>query len=277
MIAIYTLFVTLLITGLALSKPLLHLFKTQSEIKTYTHNNFFVKYRKINLSQNLKAKGSIFIYPPTGGENIIDRLYARQLANLGFEVFILQDWTGYEISGYEYSLHNVFYSSAQKALEQVAKQEATTENWGVLGTSVGALHASITLTVNPKVKTGFLIVGGLPIPEIIVQSSQQAMKDLKTKRYSMYHLKNDEEYIKELSAAFKYEPTKIQLEPTKAITTAMILSTNDDLVPYKNQVMAEKFFKPQTVLKSSLNHRNTIAWFGLFEPTTVTHFFKTKL
>ena len=47
------------------------------------------KYSGINPSTK-----SLLILPPTGGENFIDRSYAQDFSKLGYDVYILQSWTG---------------------------------------------------------------------------------------------------------------------------------------------------------------------------------------
>lgn len=251
-------------------------FQTQNVVHIIEDNEGYVKYRKIFSRKPINPKGTIFIYPPTGGENIVDRLYARTLAAKNFEVFILQEWTNYDIKGVKYELHNIFYDSAQKALKKVSKL-AHAKNWGVLGTSVGALHASVALTLNSDLKTGFMIVGGLPIPEIILNSSQPAMRELKSLRYKEYKLKDDRQYLKELSHVFQLEPMNQTQNYSKHKKIGAILSTNDNLVPYVNQKKAQVFFNTNPTKISPLSHVQTVAWFGLFRRSLVLNFFTENL
>ncbi len=253
-----------------------HKLKTQSTNHQLKNEEGFVSYRRVVAKKQSDYKGSIFIFPPTGGENIIDRLYANDLAISGFEVFILQKWTGYEIEGYKYELHNVFYGSAQKALHQLFKL-ASTSRFGILGTSVGALHTSVSLTTIPEIKAGFMIVGGLPIPEIIITTNQPAMIDLKAKRYSKYNLVDDEQYLNELNGIFKFEPTAQPVNHALGKPIHTIISKNDDLVPYKNQLLASKFFQAQKITESSLNHTRTVMYYGFFKRADVTNFFLQHL
>ncbi len=266
----------ILILDFSTTKSFLSFIGTTNIIHQIKDQDGFVNYRKVTKRNLLNFKGTIFIFPPTGGENIVDRLYARQLAIKGYEVFILQKWTGYEIETINYELHNSFYGSAQVALNKVLKYSST-KNYGVLGTSVGALHASVTMATNPYIKTGFIIVGGLPIPEVIIFSNQPAMTELKSKRYTKYNLKNDEQYLKELSQVFKFEPTTQHANYSIGKKIGSIVSTNDELVPYLNQQKANDFFKASSVEVSHLNHVNTVAWYGLFNRSKVVDFFVENL
>jgi hypothetical protein len=253
--------------------------------KIYTHSTShqikdadgeFVNYRRVFPKNENELKGTLFIFPPTGGENIIDRLYAADFALQGYEVFILQTWTGYEIEGFKYELHNKFYGSAQIALNKVLTKAKTT-NFGILGTSVGALHTSVALTVNPKLKTGFIIVGGLPIPEVIIQSNQQAMVNLKNKRYVEYNLTDDTQYLKELNQVFQFEPTAQDINHSTGKTIGAIVSKNDELVPFENQIKASDFFKTSELTTSRLSHTTTVMYYGLFKRHKVIKFFKQNL
>lgn len=276
LLGILTLTIIILLMDVFMFKFISHTFRTKSEIHQLKDDSGFVDYRKVTPKRSKLLKGTIFIFPPTGGENIIDRLYAGDLALQGFEVFILQKWTGYEIEGIKYELHNVFYGSAQTALNKVMKL-ASTSTFGILGTSVGALHTSVALTVNAKLKAGFMIVGGLPIPEVIVDSDQKAMTDLKAKRYELYSLKNDEEYLKNLSEVFELEPTAQAVNNSTGKIIGAIVSENDVTVPSKNQMKALEFFKPSEVYNSDLNHKNTIILFGFMKRKRVITFFEKNL
>lgn len=262
--------------GLFCMKPLLNFLRTESHDLKFKDESGFVDYKKIFLKKTKSFRGSIYIFPPTGGENIVDRLYARDLALKGFEVFILQNWTGYNIDGIDYELHNSFYQLAQEALNKILNL-ASTNNIGILGTSVGALHTSVALTINPKIKTGFIIVGGLSIPEVIVHSDQPAMVELKEKRYKEFGLKNDEQYLKDLSSAFLIEPTKQIVNHAENKNIGAVISTDDSLVPTKYQENATTFFKASPKYISPLTHVKTVAWYGLFKRKKVINFFDQNL
>lgn len=276
LIGIVSLVLLFLALDMLMFKFTSHKIYTRSTSHQIKDADGFVNYHRVFPKNENSLKGTIFIFPPTGGENIIDRLYAADLALIGFEVFILQTWTGYEIEGIKYELHNKFYGSAQKALNKVLTKAKTT-NFGILGTSVGALHTSVALTVNPKIKTGFIIVGGLPIPEVIIQSNQKAMVDLKDKRYVEYNLTDDVQYLKELSQVFQFEPTAQDTNHSVGKTIGAIVSKNDELVPYENQIKASEFFKVSELTTSSLSHTRTVMYYGLFKRPKVIQFFNESM
>jgi hypothetical protein len=80
------------------------------------------------------ALGSILILPPTGGSNVIDRLYAKTLRSAGFDVYILKHWTGDDEYSLELEIHQRLYEKAQKAIGKVLS-DIETPFIGILGTS----------------------------------------------------------------------------------------------------------------------------------------------
>ena len=145
------------------------------------------KYSGINPSTK-----SLLILPPTGGENYIDRSYARDFSKLGYDVYILQSWTGMDERSSDLEIHQRLYGRGQKAIELVLNQ-ISSPYIGLLGTSVGALHAAIAASKQTKLNSVFIITGGAPIVDVIVSSDQKAMQELKKTRIERFGFKNTEE------------------------------------------------------------------------------------
>src|SRR5688500_14956213 len=94
-------------------------------------------------------KRSIILMPPTGGTNLIDRSYASTLCERGFDVYILEQWTG----GSEYNeldllIHEKHYHLAQKAIGLTIENIRSSRFIGILGTSAGGIHASIAMSLH---------------------------------------------------------------------------------------------------------------------------------
>ena len=62
------------------------------------------------------AKKSIIIMPPTGGTNYVDRSYAETFQKKGFDVYILNHWTGDDEVNIDLAIHQRFYTRSQKAI-----------------------------------------------------------------------------------------------------------------------------------------------------------------
>lgn len=255
---------------------LMDFLKTENQLVHLKHQNGYVKYRRVVKKEKSSFSSTIIIFPPTGGENLIDRMYATRFAAHDFEVIIIQQWSGMNFEGFAYELHNEFYGSAQDALNHVL-ETVKSKTVGILGTSVGALHSSVAITINPKINAGFLIVGGLPIPSVIVNSKQQAMIVLKEKRYQEFNLENDLQYAEQLSQIFMYEPTQIAKDGFTSKPVGMVLSSNDLLVPTAYQKNAKNFFHADPTYTSDYDHTKTVIYTGLFKRNMVLDFFKINL
>lgn len=215
---------------------------------------------------------SLIILPPTGKTNIIDRSYAKMFAKHGYDVYILDSWNGIDEEATDLDLHQRLYTRAQKAIE-VALENIHTPYIGVLGTSVGAMHASVAASRLDRINAVFCIVGGVPMTEIIAKSEMKAMRDLKEKRQKIYGFKNDEEYLTELNKHFHLEPLKLE-QKFKNKRLGLVISTQDTTVPTNTQVRLKEFWKPEKVIELPNNHFWAIVNTWLHHKKKVLEFFE---
>lgn len=218
------------------------------------------------------TKKSLLIIPPTGGTNIIDRSYAKQFRKAGYRVYILNSWTDDNENSTDIEIHQRFYGRAQKAIGLVLK-EIKTPFVGMIGTSVGALHASISAATVPNLNAVFSIVGGAPIAEVVVTSDQQAMKDLRDARKVRYGYKTDQDNIKAIGAAFTLEPMQ-QGDLYKHKSLGMTLAQHDDTVTYLSQEQLRNYWQPRTVITLPSNHFWGIVKMWLFHSDELEKFFE---
>lgn len=221
-----------------------------------------------------EAKKSLLIIPPTGGTNLIDRSYARQFCAQGFDVYILNSWTDQNEQAIDLELHQRFYSRAQRALA-ITLAQTKSAFVGVLGTSVGALHATIAAATNERINAVFSIVGGIPIAEVIVGSDQQAMQDLKAARKTKYGFTTDAQNIKAIGSAFHLEP-KAQKPLSRRIDYGMSIAENDTTVAFANQIELRDFWQPKTVIVLRNNHYWGIVKTWLFHSAELVDFFSAS-
>lgn len=215
---------------------------------------------------------NLIIIPPTGGTNLIDRSYAKRFCENNFDVYLINDWQRPGEDTPDLEVHQRFYTNAQRAIAAVVKS-LPNSFIGILGTSVGALHASISATTLEEIDAAFLIVGGLPIAEVVVTSDQQAMRDLRSIRQMRYHFKSDDENIAAINKVFSLEPTKqAALKNKKQI--GVVISEDDKTVPYPTQQNLEAFFKPKKVIAMNNNHFWAIVKTWLFHSSELVDFFK---
>lgn len=215
----------------------------------------------------------ILIIPPTGGTNFLDRRYAKALCDAGFNAHILEHWTEDDEYSTDLELHQRFYWRAQKAIGIVMEDLWVASYIGILGTSVGGLHAANAMGIYDRLKGAFVVAGGADIASIVVNSDQQAMIDLGEERFKRFRFKNKAEYIEKLRAKLDYDPLRLgPLYVGKDL--GMVIADEDETVPVANQLKLKELWKPKTVLHFGHGHFLTILRTWLFETDTIVKFFK---
>lgn len=215
---------------------------------------------------------NILILPPTGGTNVLDRSYAQILCNQGFNVFILEHWTDDQEFSLELSIHERFYRRSFHAVDTVTKNIQSTFT-GILGTSVGAIHAAIAVQHHEKIQAAFLITGGAPIAEVIADSDQVILQKARQDRFASMGFKSKSEYTEAIDKVLPMDPFNSKpIDPKKKI--AMVIAPEDTTVPGATQTALRNLWKPQWTLELSGNHRWAIVKTWLAHRNDVVDFFK---
>lgn len=215
---------------------------------------------------------SLVILAPTGGTTLIDRSYASTFCGNGYDVYIINSWTGDNEFRNDLNIHQLLYTKAQKAVA-LTVNEIKSPFIGLLGTSVGGLHAAVSASKIDKLNAVFIIAAGAPITDIIVASDQKAMKIAKEKRYQKYGFKNDNEYLSELKKQFHLEPMQLG-EGYKNKQLGMLIATEDTTVPTHYQRELQKFWNPRVTLTYDSSHFWGIVKMWLFETDRLVKFFE---
>lgn len=222
------------------------------------------------------GKRTILIMPPTGGNNVLDRSYARTFRSSGFDVYILNRWTGDDEYDLELGIHERLYERTQKAISLVLAEIPEGEPVGILGTSVGAIFTATAMGVHDRLKAAFLITGGAPIASVIVGSDQMAMTDAKMKRFKEFGFTSDREYLEALDPEIHLDPFKL---PRKFAgkELGMIISEKDTTVPGEFQMKLKELWQPRTVYRFHDNHFVTILKSWFWHRKNIVKFFKKGL
>jgi len=222
-------------------------------------------------SARLSAK-TILIIPPTGGTNVLDRKYADTLCEQGFDVLILHHWTNDNEFSMDLEIHKRFYQRSQRAIG-IVLNNIKTPFVGILGTSVGAIHAAVAVHRYDKINAAFLITGGAPISEVTANSDQEVLQNVRQKRFAMMGFKSQKEYVEALDEVLPMDPfNSPHLDPGKKL--AMVIAPQDTTVPGANQQALRRLWKPQWVLELSGNHFLAILKTWLFHRDEMVQFFK---
>lgn len=222
-------------------------------------------------SGELESQRTILIMPPTGGTTILDRNFARHFCAAGFDVFILDEWTHPSFTA-DLDIHHRLYTAAQKAIGLVLSQ-VKSRFIGMLGTSVGATHAAVAANLTERIQAIFTIVGGAPIPGVIVDSDQKAMQDLRKQRFEKFGFKDREEYLAALTKEFPLDPFKTS-PLYKQKDLGMLVSTTDTTVPAQYQSELRALWKPRKVIELSNNHFFSIIKGWLWYQKDIQRFFE---
>lgn len=266
---------------IAIFAPLKILMLTASCVSTASNQSEVKELRfgppdfQVEVTKHTMTSGSaktLIILPPTGGSNYLDRSYAKSFLKTGYDVIIIERWTGMLEEATDLELHQRLYTRAQQAIK-IVLVEIKTSYIGLLGTSVGALHAAVAAGSQDQIDAIFIIAGGAPITQVIVHSDHKDMVKLKKSRKQRYGFANDTEYLQALDKAFHLEPLKLDLKlNSKALGVA--IAENDTTVPTAEQMKLIEFWKPGTVIRYDNNHFWGIVKTWLFEDDAIIEFFE---
>lgn len=222
-----------------------------------------------------KILSQVIIVPPTGGTNLIDRSYASGLCSRGIHTYILSHWTDDDEYNLELPIHTRFYGRAFRAIGLLVKEIAPKGKIGILGTSVGGLHAAIAASHYPEITSAYIITGGAHIPSIIANSDQDVMKKAWNERRVRYRYKDKSEYIAALEKVIELEPlNRLKITPTKKF--GLVIGTEDKTVPTVNQERLKSLWKPEKVIYKDHDHFWTIINSWLFDADELYGFFTNE-
>jgi hypothetical protein len=220
-----------------------------------------------------KPKSFILIVPPSGGTNYIDRSYASGLRQRGHHVYVLSRWTGDDEYNLDLEIHKRFYARSFRAIGLVLSQIPKNAKVGILGTSVGGLHASIAASRYPEISSAMIITAGAHISSIIAHSDQEAMISAWLKRKKLYGFKDRFEYEEALNKVIELEALdRAQIKTQKKF--GLVISSTDTTVPTINQERLKSLWKPEKVMYKNKDHFWTIVLTWLFDADFIYDFFE---
>lgn len=219
----------------------------------------------------LRHQKSLILFPPTGGANFLDRSYAGAFCRAGYDVWLLKSWTGDQEFSLDLGIHQRLYERAQRAVA-LSLEKIQGHFVGILGTSVGGIHAAISMAFHDRLDAAFVITAGVPIADVIATTDQEVLADVRRQRRELFKFQSNEEYSRALQEHILYEPTKLPRRfEGKAL--GMLIATRDTTVPVKYQNVLREFWRPQTVYEISNNHFFGIIRSWLFFKGEIIDFF----
>lgn len=218
----------------------------------------------------------VLVVPPTGGVNLIDREYARQLCDKGIEAWVITEWEP-GVVDHVHSLdirsHDEVSRKALAAIRQIVSRMKSPV--GIIGTSSGAIAASVALAVEPKLKGGVLIAGGSGVAEIIAKSNGEVMRMLRQKRQQAYRW-SQTEYQTQLQHTLRVDVSDFEgLYQGKKI--ASVVALKDRTIPLRNQVALEKITGAVRLGEFDSDHVDAIVTNYIFDSWRVVQFLERSL
>ncbi len=240
------------------------------EDKKFEEEDFFTQARFYPVTGSIKT---VIILPPTGGTNLIDRSYARLLCASGFNVYILDKYTGYDEYNLDLEIHRRYYGRTQRAVDLIVQAVPETHHLSIMGTSIGAIHAAISVGRVNRIRNALIITGGADVTAMIVDSDQNVMRVAREKRNKMFGFRTRDEYYNELRKHIELDSLNYSDKlPSKKIS--MVIAENDTTVPGKNQKLLQEIAKPARILEMNDNHFWAIVKTWLFHKDFVVNSFQ---
>ncbi|MBP9837655.1 MAG: hypothetical protein KBC84_02975 [Proteobacteria bacterium] len=194
----------------------------------------------------------IFIFPILGGKSIIEGYFAKYFAEHGYNTAIVHRDKDFKKPEMFDQLENVFKRNVIRdriAIDYFEKEHGV-KNFGSFGISRGAINASITAGVDPRLKYNIFALGGSNLVGVFKNSDVRGVKKYREK-VEKYKKITSQEFYNYLESEIFTEPKNF----TKYINpdnTMLFLSLFDKAVPLKYGLKFRRELKlPKTVFLAS--------------------------
>jgi len=183
---------------------------------------------------SVRIDRAVVIVPPTGGVTFLDRSWAKRFCLGHARTFLLEHWTGDLETGIDPSVHDRGSMRGIAAIRQVVSY-LRMPKVSVLGSSLGAILASMATGIDARIDRAFLVVAGGSVTDLMTESDQELLVKMRADRMAAYGLKTPEEYRAFLAKFLKIEPTRFAAPGTgKSVT--FLIGTKDTTVPTHTQL-----------------------------------------
>lgn len=217
-----------------------HVSDCESEPRSVVADGFEVDYVHYRLSAG--SDRAIIIMPPTGGTTFLESRYASRFCQAGFSVYVVSAWTGMSETSVELSIHNRLFGRAQRAI-QTLTEYAPEAFVGLMGTSVGGLHAATAAGHVEGVSATFVIAAGAPVASVIAFTDQEALKTLRQRRMERFGFDSQAAYRDALALEFHWEPLAFA-DAARDRPLGMVVVRGDRTVPTPYQEQLREAWRP---------------------------------
>lgn len=246
-------------------------YKKECEMNTKTQSmdGFEVGY-SVFKNKNKNSDKALFIFPPTGGKNILDVGYAYYFCKRGYEVYVLETWSDDDEYDLDFSIHRKSLSRTKKAID-IIMTEIPNSKVAWLGTSLGGMIFNIQAPkYKERLSAYYNIASGYPYCEVVAHSNEEILKEAREKRFKKYNIKDMADYQKRICEAIGED---IELNWSKPFRYGFSLLLSDTTVPtvYQERLSLERV--PDLMIKTPfLNHRMGIVKTYLWDKKKIFEF-----
>jgi hypothetical protein len=219
---------------------------------------------------------TVLVVPPTGGENLIDRGYSKQLCAHGMRAAILESWGNDTTREMDLGTYDRAALRTLAAAEHLIEYLKPRGKIGILGTSLGAIQSAFILGYDERISTSVLVVGGENLPEIISASDDSSVAKVRNQQMEAGHYRSVEDFERALDGAIQIEPSTFE-DFSGPKNVAFYVATEDTTVPTKNQYKLVHAFHGSDVTFTAANHFTTILRTYAEHAATVVKFFGDNL
>ncbi len=178
---------------------------------------------------------AVIVVPPTGGVNVLDENWSKQFCKKGVRTVLLRHWTGDLETGLDPNVHDRGSLRGIAAIRQTASFLKDHDRLSIFGTSLGAILSAMATGLETRIDRSVLLVAGGSITELLTESDQELLVDMRNRRMSTYGLKDSSAYRAFLKERLQLEPLSFAApSPEKELT--FLIGTEDTTVPTFTQV-----------------------------------------
>ncbi len=229
----------------------------------------------------------VFILPPVGGANFLDRNMAETFCdNKIAAIIISNDFANIDSQSngsllppedHGQALHRAVAGVKATMAMVTDDLNLNQKKMGIFGASLGGILGSFAMTTQKEIAAGYFIVAGGDIPNILAHSQQEDVARIRRKRMAAENIETKEEYETYIRNYVTLDPIDLGLTMLPE-TIKMVISKRDDAVPTENQYNLHQAFGEPEADYSNDGHVDTVVGSLLFGNSRrrIANFFKDR-
>jgi hypothetical protein len=216
---------------------------------------------QVHFFENVK-KGRLpllVIVPPINGVSSREKNVSEHFIDQGYHAIVIEpvkNIADYSVPIADFQKNLLCFVSAVRSTIDVfeQKEEVDPRNIFIWGASMGAIHSSIVVSVDPRINAAILIVGGTSIADIVTDSRQRHVVRYKNERIGSEHLASFEDFRVKLKECITVDVSHFS-QSRKATDLFFVVALKDKSVPTRNQLeLVSAFGEGSKVVRYNCGH-----------------------